>query len=199
MNLYGASGHAKVILSILKAQGSPVEAIIDDNKAVTELLGYQVSHQWQGQGPIIVSIGANAVRKKVVKRLGNVQFGIAIHPLALVDVTARVGCGTVVMQGAIIQADAQIGKHCIVNTGAAVDHECVIGDYAHVSPHATICGNVQVGEGAWIGAGAVLIPGVKVGPWPIIGAGAVVVHDIPGHVVAFGNPCRVCRRLPNMD
>lgn len=194
MYLYGASGHAKVILDILKANNVKVEALIDDNPLINELKGLPVLHGRNDASPIIVSIGANAIRKRVVERL-NSEFGIAIHPSAIVSDSTEIEVGTVVMQGAIVQADAKIGKHCIINTGVSVDHECVIGDYVHLSPHSTLCGNVCVGEGTWIGAGSVVLPGVKIGKWAIVGAGSVVSKNIPDKVLAVGNRCRVIKYM----
>ncbi|WP_455585747.1 PglD-related sugar-binding protein, partial [Bacteroides sp.] len=146
MYLYGASGHAKVIIDILKAARTEISGLVDDDPDIHELLGYPVFHDKTDVSPVIVSIGINAIRKKVVERLTG-MFGKAVHPLAVVSETVTVGEGTVVMQGAIIQSDTKIGKHCIINTGASVDHECVVEDFVHISPHATLCGNVMVGEG----------------------------------------------------
>lgn len=194
MFLYGASGHAKVIIDILKANGMEIEGLLDDNPDVTELMGYKVLHGVNDVSSLIISIGNNRIRKMIAERL-ETRFEKAVHPSAIMSPSAKVGDGTVVMQGAIVQACAEIGKHCIVNTGASVDHECVLEDYVHVSPHSTLCGNVHVGEGAWIGAGTTVIPGVKIGKWSVIGAGSVVVRDIPDGVVAYGNPCRIVRHL----
>lgn len=194
MYLYGASGHAKVIIDILEASGVQVEGLIDDNPNIDQLQSYPVRHTFTGESPFIISIGNNKIRKQVAERL-QTAYGKAIHPSAILSPTAKIGDGTVVMQGAIIQADANVGKHCIINTGASVDHECVIGDYVHVSPHATLCGNVHVGEGSWIGAGTTIIPNLSVGKWCVIGAGSVITEDIPDHVLAFGNPCRIIRYL----
>jgi len=193
MYLYGASGHAKVIIDILKAEGITVDALIDDDPNVKELIGYSVLHNSLKLSPMIVSIGINATRKKVVERL-QCEFGKAIHPSAIISDSVTIGEGTVVMHGAIIQPCAVIGKHSIINTGASVDHDCVIGDYTHIAPRSTLCGNVQVGEGTWIGAGSVVIPGVKIGKWSIVGAGAVVVGDIPDYCTAVGVPARVIKR-----
>ena len=190
MYLYGASGHAKVIIDILNAAGIEVEGMFDDDKTINELMSFPVSHKWNGESPIVVSIGKNETRKQIVEKL-NCEFGTISHPSAVVSPNAEMGEGSVVMQGAIVQSGARIGKHCIINTGASIDHECVIGDYAHISPKATLCGNVQIGEGAWIGAAAVVIPGVQIGKWAVIGAGSVVVDNIPDRVVAYGNPCRI--------
>lgn len=37
MYLYGASGHAKVIIDIIRAQGGIVEGLVDDNPNLKEL------------------------------------------------------------------------------------------------------------------------------------------------------------------
>lgn len=194
MYLYGASGHAKVVIDILEANQIRIEGLIDDNPEVNELLGYPVFHQRNDLSPLIISIGNNQIRRKIAEKL-DVEFGTAIHPSAVVSSKATVAVGTVVMQGAIIQSCAQIGKHCIINTGASVDHECIIGDYVHISPHATLCGNVHVGEGSWVAAGSVVLPGVKIGKWSVIGAGSVVAKDIPDRVLAVGNRCKVLKEL----
>lgn len=192
MYLYGASGHAKVIIDILKAQGIEVKALIDDNQDLESLCGHPVIHSAENCSPTIISIGNNAVRQKIANQL-NCDFATAIHPSAIISPSAQIAEGSVVMQGAIVQADAQIGKHCIINTGATVDHECVIGDYAHISPNATLCGNVHVGEGTQIGAGSVVVPNVKIGKWSLICAGSVVTKDIPDYCIAAGNRCKVLK------
>ena len=194
MYLYGASGHAKVIMDILKVNGINIDGLVDDNPALNELLGYPVYHQQYDLSPMIVSIGNNAIRKKIVENL-SVEFGQAIHPTAVVSSTAIIEEGTVVMQGAIIQACSRIGKHCIINTGASVDHECVIEDYVHISPHATLCGNVHVGEGSWVAAGTIVLPGIKIGKWSVVGAGSVVSKDVPDGVLAVGNRCKIIKNL----
>lgn len=194
MYLYGASGHAKVIMDILRANNESIDALFDDNEALSDLMGYPVRRSSEVKGPLIISIGSNEIRKKIAEML-DVEFGTAIHPSAIVSPDANIDKGTVVMQGAIIQSCAHIGKHCIVNTGVSVDHECIVEDYVHVSPHATLCGNVHVGEGTWIGAGSVVIQGITIGKGCIIGAGSVVTKDIPDNVLAVGNRCKVIRNL----
>ena len=200
MYLYGASGHAKVIIDILKSQGVSIDGFIDDNIEINELMGYTVFHNRMDVSPLIISIGNNAIRKKIAESIENnidVDFGFAVHTSSSISENATVGIGTVVMQGAIIQSCASIGKHCIINTGATVDHDCEIEDYVHISPNTTLCGDVHVGEGTQIGAGSVVIPGVRIGKWSLIAAGSVVTKDIPDYVLAAGNRCRVIKSLKN--
>lgn len=54
---------------------------------------------------------------------------------------------------------------------------------------------VDIGSDVWVGGGAIICPGVRIGSRSVIGAGSVVTRDIPDHVFAAGNPCRVVRAI----
>ena len=54
---------------------------------------------------------------------------------------------------------------------------------------------VEIGSDVWVGGGALILPGVRIGDGAVIGAGSVVTKDIPGRVLAAGNPCRVLREI----
>jgi maltose O-acetyltransferase len=54
---------------------------------------------------------------------------------------------------------------------------------------------VEIGSDVWLGGGAIICPGVRIGSRSVIGAGSVVTRDIPDHVFAAGNPCRVIREI----
>lgn len=191
MVLYGASGHCRVVIDILEALNMPIDYIVDDNPELHELLGYEVKRDCGEYDEAIITIGQNMTRKMKVETLKINKFAKAVHPTAIVSPRAKIGEGSVVMQGAIIQSRAEIGNHCIVNTGASVGHDVILHDFVHVASHATITGGAEIGEGTWIGAGSVIRQGVKIGKDVMIGAGSVVVKDIPDGVTAFGNPCRV--------
>lgn len=192
VNLYGASGHCKVIIDILQNCNIEIDTIIDDNPNITDIMGIKVQNSSAIVNNIIISIGNNKTRKILSNRLkGN--FATAIHPKSIVSIHATVGEGTVIMAAAIVNPYAVIGKHCIINTAAIVEHDCIINDFAHISPNATLAGGVTVGEGTHIGIGATVIPNIKIGKWAIIGAGAVIIRDIPDYAVVVGNPGKVIR------
>ena len=197
MYLYGASGHGKVIKEILEDLDIRVDGFVDDNPKADQFVGTPVSSSSDGVDEVIVSIGNNNARKKVIDNLTCNFADSVIHPRAIVSKTATVDKGTVVMPGAVINADVRIGRHCIVNTGASIDHECVIGDFVHIAPHATLCGLISVGEGTLIGAGAIVITGIKIGRWCVVGAGSVVLRDLPDGSVAYGNPCKIIKQIFN--
>ena len=192
--LYGASGHAKVVMDIVRKAYYDVPCLIDDNPAVNELSGMPVVHSAEGLSPIIVTIGDCQIRKKIVAKLGDREYLTVIHPSAIKAESATLGLGTVVMAGAILNPDVVVGNHCIINTGASVDHDCVIGDFVHIAPHCTLCGEVEVEEGTWVGAGTTIIQGVHIGKDCFIGAGAVVVKDVPEGSLCYGNPAKVIKK-----
>ena len=189
--LYGASGHAKVVIDIAKLAYIDVPCLIDDDPKVKELAGIPVVHDAYGLSPIIVSIGDCQIRKKIVEKLGEKEYLTVIHPNSIKADSVKIGNGTVIMAGAILNPYVKIGNHCIINTGASLDHDVHIGDFVHVAPHCTLCGDVKVGEGTWIGAGTTVIQGIHIGDNCYIGAGSVVVKDIPSDSFCYGNPCRL--------
>lgn len=197
MYLIGAGGHAKVVRDILDACSIPFSGVVTDNLKEVTFMEKKILHSMDGVDEAIICVGNNRTRKKLAEELlqQGVTFGTGIHPSVIMSKYASVDEGTVVMQGVVIQSCAKIGKHCIVNTSASIDHDNVLGDFVHISPHATLCGEVEVGEGTWIGAGTVVKQCVKIGKWSVIGAGSVVVNDIPDGVLAYGNPCKVIRKL----
>jgi len=196
MILFGASGHGKVIIDILELNGIDDITIWDDN-ATNPLWDYETSKPDTtslADEPIIISIGSNEARKKVVERLpSDANYIVAIHPKAVLARTVSIDNGTVIMGGVVINPDTTIGKHCIINTNASVDHDCEIGDYVHISPNVALCGNISIGEGTHIGAGTVVIPGKKIGKWCVIGAGSVIIEDVPDYSTVVGNPGRVIK------
>lgn len=196
MILYGAGGHGKVIADIIRLSYGEEEILFVDQNPSSQIEGYRVINSLsldRISEPVIVSIGNNATRKKVVSTL-NVRYAKAIHPASFISsAQVEIGQGTVVMAGAIVNTFTYIGAHCILNTNSSIDHDCRIGDFVHISPGVTICGGVSVGEGSHIGAGAVVIPGIQIGNWAVIGAGSTVIENIPDYAVAIGSPAKIIK------
>jgi sugar O-acyltransferase (sialic acid O-acetyltransferase NeuD family) len=198
MYLFGASGHAKVIIDILKSRGQTVSGIFDDNILIKKLLEFSVLGKYDPgivrNEKIIISIGDNKIRSLVAEKISS-EFGVAIHKTACISDYSSIGVGTVVMHNAVIQSSVVIGKHVIINTSAIVEHDCQIEDFVHISPNVTLCGNVKIGQGTHIGAGATIIPGINIGEWSIIGAGSIIIEDVPDNVVIVGNPGKIINNL----
>lgn len=193
ISVFGASGHAKVILEIIELNNMSVDNVFDADHTKTRLLNYSVNHDLkQVKSNTFVAIGNNSIRKRIVEQYDLTPDSL-IHPSAVISKYVGMGIGSVVMAGVSINADSRIGNHCILNTNCSVDHDCIIEDYVHVSPNASLAGNVQIGEGTHVGIGSTIIQGIKVGRNCIIGAGTVIIKDIPDNSVVVGNPGKVIK------
>ncbi len=195
INLYGASGHAKVVLDIAKSINLEIAEVYDDNAALKEVAGFRIQQPQKGVkiSNVIITIGNNAIRKTIAQGKVLTLAACLVHPSAQVGGAVSIGEGTVVMANVVINNSAKIGKNCILNTASVIEHDCELGDFVHLSPNATLAGGVSVGEGTHIGANAVVIPCVKIGKWAVVGAGAVILRDIPDYAVVVGNPGKIIK------
>lgn len=205
--VFGASGHAKVVVDVIEQQGLyDIVFLVDDDPTLkgNEFYGYRViggkRELLEARDQIcggIVAIGSNRARIAVAQWLSDNRFPLvsAIHPFAQLGRGVAVSAGTVIMAGAVINSDTNIGRNVIVNTRASVDHDCVIGDGVHIAPGATLCGTVSVGIGSFVCAGATIIPNLTVGNNVIVGAGSTVIGNIPDNVIVVGSPAKVVKQF----
>jgi sugar O-acyltransferase (sialic acid O-acetyltransferase NeuD family) len=200
--VFGASGHAKVVIDIIERQGLySIVFLVDDDHALKgkEFYGYHViggkKELLEARDQVcggIVAIGSNRARITVAQWLIDNRFDriSAIHPFAQLGRGATVDAGTVIMAGAVINSDSRIGRNVIVNTRASIDHDCTVGDGVHIAPGATLCGTVNIGHGTFVCAGATIIPNLTIGHDVIVGAGSTVIRDVPDHALVAGTPAR---------
>jgi sugar O-acyltransferase (sialic acid O-acetyltransferase NeuD family) len=212
--VFGASGHAAVVIDILEKQGQYcVRGIIDTHKdQESKVLGHSVLgseeilprfSESEGIRAGIVAIGDNWIRARVVGRVRRIlpgfRFVSAIHPSAQIGRDVAIGPGSAVMAGAVLNPRSRIGEHSIINTMASVDHDNTIGDFASLAPRAATGGNVRIGRFSAVCMGAIVAHGISIGEHTIIGAGATVLESVPDFVVAFGTPASVRRARQSGD
>jgi sugar O-acyltransferase (sialic acid O-acetyltransferase NeuD family) len=202
--IFGASGHAKVVIDIAEKSGIPVLGLFDDDVALhgKRVYGYEVkggkaallsSGSLLPSHCVVVAIGNNAIRTEIAAWLvanGGSLCRPLVHPSAQLARGAGIGNGSVVMAGVVINSDTRVGQNAIVNTGAIIDHDCVIEAAAHVAPGVTLCGGVKVGAGTLIGAGSVVHPNRCIGTNVTVGAGATVLNDVEDGCTVVGSPAK---------
>jgi len=198
--VYGAGGHAKVVIDAIEQRGACSTIIpADDNQDLQGLLfcGYRVLGDRAvlltlpaPRPEALAAIGDNASRMAVLGWLQSQGFPITtvIHPDARIGRGARIGAGAFLAAGVVVNVDSELGQGVIVNTAATVDHDCVIGEGVHIAPGCHLCGNVTVGARSLLGAGCVVVPGVRIGTDVVVGAGSTVLSDIPDGSRVAGSP-----------
>jgi sugar O-acyltransferase (sialic acid O-acetyltransferase NeuD family) len=197
--IFGAGGHAKAIMDMVKQMDKYVIAgILDDDKLLTgtQVLGIPVLGT-RSLFPILIEQGvklaANGVggildinvRIKVFESLEGAGFSFPalVHPRATVEPSAKVEDGVQVFANAYVGSEAFLHPRCMINTNAVVSHDCVIGAYTHIAPGALLAGHVHVGARTLVGMGVTTTIGVKIGSGVRIGNGAIVLADVPDKMV----------------
>ncbi len=206
--IVGSSGHAKVIIDIVEKQARfRIAGLLDRFRNPGEqTLGYEVIGREENLSSlrdryrlkgIIVAIGDNFIRSKVVKDIVGIcpdlNFVTAIHPSATLGKDVHIEQGTVIMAGVVVNPSVRIGQFCILNSNSSIDHDSVMGDFSSLAPRAVVGGGCSIAAFSAISIGATLIHNVSVGEHTIIGAGAIVLKSIDARQVAYGNPARAMR------
>src|SRR5687767_12056757 len=99
--VFGAGGHAKVVVATLVQSGRCIQALYDDDPAKigSRVLGVPVmgaSSEENAGLAAIIAIGDNAARQRVAAGQPRREWATVIHPQAQVDPSAQIGPGTVV-------------------------------------------------------------------------------------------------------
>lgn len=197
--LFGAGGHAAVVIDCIQCVGAGTVTVVDDNHMTH---GTIILNTVEVQPPNILetlstrnmhcAIGDNVSRAAIFTKFSGLdyRFPIVVHPRSIVSVQSSLGRGTFVAAGCICEARSKIGTGCILNTGSIINHDCTVGDFVHIAPGSVLCGNVTVGNGTLIGANSTILPGIIIGENVTIGAGSVVTKNVAKNSKIWGIPAR---------
>ena len=123
-----------------------------------------------------VKIGRNFYANVDMKLIGGCEITIGDNVFFGPGVTLATGMHSLIKEERRIIRDVN-GKLRDFEYGKPI----VICDDVWIASNVTVCGGVTIGEGS------------------VIGAGSVVTRDIPSGVLAFGNPCKVIRKITDRD
>ena len=158
--IYGASGHAKMIVDIvLKNNEYNVIGFVDSYKPINEdIYGYKIignldhlpslikQHHIHG---IVIGIGDNSTRQnayqRIIKIAPTIEFVPVVHPTAVIANDVIVSKGAVIMPNVVINANAKVGEFCILNTKSSLGHDSTMANFSSLASGAIIGGNVKIG------------------------------------------------------
>jgi sugar O-acyltransferase (sialic acid O-acetyltransferase NeuD family) len=159
----------------------------------------------KGVTTAIVAIGDGHTRAQIADRLKlrGMTLASAVHPLASIAPSARLGEHLIIGPRAIICAHASIADHCVLSAGVIVEHDNRLGTGAFLHPAVRLAGGVKVDAYASLGIGACVIPYRTVGRDARVDPGAIVIRDVlPGTTVSGAPAIRLetgtSRFLPDL-
>lgn len=206
--VYGAGGHARVVVSAARQTGKfEVVCIVDPDGmgdpdemiqgCFVETGGPEVLERLRRDraGAAMVAFGDSQRRQRAFETLIDAGFHLPplVHPSAIIDPTSEIGDGVQALALSHVGPSTIIGRGVILNTGCTVEHETTIGEFSTLSPSVSVAGRCTIGNHVFFGLGSNVADQLSVGQYTKVGAGAVVLESIPSHALAVGIPARVKR------
>ena len=92
-------------------------------------------------------------------------------------------------------AEIHIGKKCFIGPNCGFYTALHPLDVEKRAEGLEMAKPITVGDNVWIGADVTILPGVKIGAGSVIGAKSLVSKDIPAGYIAYGNPCKIVKKV----
>ena len=191
--LFGSSGHAKVIIDLVRSSAKEWSIIgaVDDSPLAEEVLGIPVVglsadlQRLRREGIEHAALGIGSVqnhpqRRKLYEKLIAAGFDLPnlLHHRALIEPSVQMGHGNQIFAGAIVGSAVRLGDNTIINSGVVVSHDCEIGSHSHLAPGCILAGGVRVGENTLVGMGVTIYLGVSIGSNVVIANGTHIMKDV---------------------
>ncbi len=207
LGIYGAGGNGKTAADLahyINRRENRWEKIVfiddvTDQKVIygLEVYSFEEAMRTFAQDEIgfVISNGEPADRELLYNKLKehHCRFETMVNPDAWVPEGTRLGEGCI-LGHCSIGSDAIIGNNTFVSQDAIVGHDTVIGDNCIISAASFVAGHCLIGNKVYVGPRAVLRDRIKVEDTAVIAIGAVIFKDVPGDVIALGNPAKHIRK-----
>jgi len=204
--IWGAGGHAAVVLDALRGGSTEVVGLLDDFSVgpARATLGIPIiggaakldALREMGVAYAHIAVGDCRARLRladICEAAGFELFSV-IHASATIAAEVRIGAGSFIAAHSVIGPRSTLGRCSIVNHAATVDHDCDLSDGVHIAPGVHMGGHVRVGKASFIGIGCALRDRISIGSEVTLGAGSVAIADIPDACVALGTPARIVQK-----
>ena len=197
--IFGSSGHARVIASLIHVRYKDITFVTLDGShgSLAESLVFADSDRLRASVDVYLGIGDNQIRRRLFEQLAEARFELpsCIADRVFVAHDAVVEKSALLCPGAVVMSGARVGRNVIVNTNSSVDHDCEVGDHTQIAAGVSLGGATKIETNCFLGMRCATLPGIRIGSNSHVMAGSLVVKDIPADVVAGGYPAVIVRRL----
>ena len=147
---------------------------------------------------LLIGIGYKhfETRKQLFERFHSIiPFATYVHPNCVIDRTAKIGEGVVMLSNNVISMDAHIGNNVFMYSGSRVGNGAIINSHCILSLSVLLGGYSEIEEKCFCGIGSTIIDNVRVANSNFIGARSNVVKNITdSNGIYAGNPARLLRQ-----
>ena len=198
--IVGGGGLALMLIDAIKSVNNyHIIGILDDYAEKSSIVyGYEILGKIDEKLPYYfnegVRIAVNAVggmaddfksplfdaRTKMADKIRSYGYIIPniIHKNSMIEHSAQMGGGNIVLAGANIGSNVIIDSDTYINTNTVISHECVIRRGVRFAPGAVLAGRVTVGENTIVGMCSTIYMNLKIGSNCIIYNGINVFKNI---------------------
>ncbi len=119
-------------------------------------------------------------------RRGHDRRGVSVRSNSVVDYGVTIGDGVKIHTNCYVAQHSEIGPWAFLAPGVSFANDLYPGD----EESAALMRGPIIGAGVQLGVNVTVLPKVSIGEGTMVGAGSVVTRDLPGGVIAYGNPAR---------
>lgn len=208
LGIYGSGGLGREVLDLTPAintSGKEWEDIvfIDDFTEQSFINGTRVmsfddflKHFSFEQAKVVIATGEPEIRQVLRERVASNGYSLQslVHPTAFIGSGTTIGSGAIIQFGSFVSCNVRIEDNALIQPNASVGHDSVIGFDTVISSYVAISGACRIGDKTYIGVSTPVKENISIGSEAIVGMGSVVLRDIPGGVIALGNPARPIKK-----
>ncbi|KHF27549.1 hypothetical protein MX569_01845 [Anoxybacillus kestanbolensis] len=188
--------------------------ILGDNVEIQENVVLGIPEEGDPDNPKPIIIGDNTI----------IRAGAIIYQGVHIGSNVRIGHNNVLRSYSEVGDYTVLSHNVVIEHHASLGRWVRISPHTHITSHTVIEDSVFIGAGVvtinekyliWnrrdakphlvpphfkrgckVGSGSTVMSGVTIGELSIVGAGSVIVKDIPPYKIAYGNPARPMKDLP---
>lgn len=186
--IIGAGGHGRCCADIARAMNQFDKISFLDDASVDTVVNNlsvigkvdELSSFYGKYKNVVVAIGNNSVRKKLMKQCEDIGYKLVnlIHPLSSISSYATLGKGIVVFPYTTIEANAVINDGCILCSSSVINHDSHLESYCLVYSNTTIRPNTYIGTETRIGNNCCISTNVTIKSCSNIADGMIIRENI---------------------
>lgn len=156
-------------------------------------------YEWYNEKRIdalVVGVGYARIeyRKKVFQKFSSfIPFANIIHETAIIDDSAKLGQGLVIMAGCIVDFFTTIEDNVLLNIGSKIAHHSIIKSHSFLAPNVSVAGFTTIGECCNLGISTTVINNVLICDYVRTGAATTLINNIDVRGLYIGTPARLLK------